>query len=331
MSRRLRRLNTGKSKHVHITPIISSKNSDNVSKAPKHKYSRILEFYDKNYAKLLIIPILLLVISFAIIGMQVAQTGDFIQRAVSLKGGTTITIPITQVVNVDNLEGALLGEFESVDISVRSLSKAGKQTGIIIDTDMLESEQITLLIESVESKLGDLGDYSTEQMGSSLGASFFKETVVALLLAFLFMGIVVFLYFRNFIPSVAVIAAAFSDIVVTLAVVNLMGMKLSTAGIAAFLMLIGYSVDTDILLTTRLVKRKVGTVFERLLGAMQTGLTMSATTITVVILALIFSQSETIRQIMTILLIGLIVDLINTWIQNVGILRIYLARKQRNE
>ncbi|MCK5107220.1 MAG: protein translocase subunit SecF, partial [Nanoarchaeota archaeon] len=118
-------------------------------------------------------------------------------------------------------------------------------------------------------------------------------------------------------------------IVITLAIIDLMGLRLSTAGIAAFLMLIGYSVDTDILLTTRLVKRTEGTVFERLMGAMSTGLTMSATTIAVVTLALIFSQSDTIRQIMIILLIGLIVDLINTWIQNVGILRIYLARKQK--
>ncbi|MCK5789095.1 MAG: hypothetical protein KAH32_08850, partial [Chlamydiia bacterium] len=216
---------------------------------------------------------------------------------------------------------------------------------------------------------------NTEQMGSSLGASFFKETLMSLYLAFLFMGLVVFLYFgnnlkykliastltglaaifllftsstplhiiayligvasliiylMNSIPSIAVIGAALSDIIVTLAVVNIMGMKLSTAGIAAFLMLIGYSVDTDILLTTRLVKRKVGTVLERLLGAMKTGLTMSATTIAVVSLALIFSQSDTIRQIMTILLIGLIVDLINTWIQNVGILRIYLAKKTKS-
>jgi preprotein translocase subunit SecF len=142
------------------------------------------------------------------------------------------------------------------------------------------------------------------------------------------MGIVVFLYFRTFVPSIAVILAAFSDLIVTLAVINLMGIKLSTAGIAAFLMIIGYSVDTDILLTTRLVKRTHGTVMSRLMESMKTGMTMSATTIVVVTLALIFTQSETIRQIMTILLVGLMIDVINTWIQNAGIIRIYLERKK---
>ena len=124
------------------------------------------------------------------------------------------------------------------------------------------------------------------------------------------------------------ILAAASDIVVTLAIFNLTGIKLSTAGIAAFLMLIGYSVDTDILLSTRVLKRVGdGPVMERIYGAMKTGLTMSATTLTAILVAMIFAQSEVIKQIMIILFIGLLVDLVMTWLQNTGILRLYLERK----
>ena len=54
------------------------------------------------------------------------------------------------------------------------------------------------------------------------------------------MSFVIFILFRTFIPSIAVIFAAFADIVMTLALVNYLGIKLSTAGIEAFLMLIGY-------------------------------------------------------------------------------------------
>jgi len=143
------------------------------------------------------------------------------------------------------------------------------------------------------------------------------------------MGIVVFIYFRSPAPSLAVILAAASDIVVTLAIFNLTGIKLGTAGIAAFLMLIGYSVDTDILLSTRVLKRKEGSVMDRVYSAMKTGLTMSATTLSAVLIALIFVQSEIVKQIMIILFIGLLVDLVMTWIQNVGILRLYLEKKHR--
>ena len=68
---------------------------------------------------------------------------------------------------------------------------------------------------------------------------------------------------------------------------------------------------------------------DRLFGAMKTGVTMSLTTSAAVIVALIFPQSSVIRQIMTILLVGLIVDMIYTWIQNAGILRFYIERKSR--
>ena len=198
-------------------------------------------------------------------------------------------------------------------------------------TILKSTKELQNFLVSVESQIGEFEGHSTEVMGSSLGASFFKETMIALLLAFLFMGFVVFLYFRTIIPSLAVILAAFSDIIVTLAIVNLLGIKLSTAGIAAFLMLIGYSVDTDILLTTRMLKRKEGSLNERIMEAMKTGLTMTITTLAVVTLALIFSQSNTIQQIMLILFIGLFVDIINTWIQNVGILRWYLEKYGKNK
>jgi len=104
-------------------------------------------------------------------------------------------------------------------------------------------------------------------------------------------------------------------------------MKISSAGIAAFLMLIGYSVDTDILLSTRVLKKKEGSVMSRIYSAMRTGLTMNLTTMAAVSIALILSNSQTISQIMTIILIGLFVDIVMTWIQNVAILRLYLEKK----
>src|SRR3989338_1474755 len=111
----------------------------------------------------------------------------------------------------------------------------------------------------------------------------------AVLFAFLLMAIVVFITFRLFIPSFAIVLCAFSDIVTTLAIVDLIGLRIGTSGIAAFLMLIGYSIDSDILLTTRVLKRKEGSVMERFRGAFKTGLTLSITTIIALFFAFIFT------------------------------------------
>jgi preprotein translocase subunit SecF len=351
---------------------------EEVKEEPKPKKERkpffvgIKDFYSNKYKKLLIIPFALLIISILLIGFQIATTGDFVKKDVSLKGGITITIPTEKDVDIDSLEDFLTSEFPEADLSVRNLKSAGKQVGVIIDGADVNVDDIIKVVEPGLGKL-EKDDYSVAEMGSSLGATFFKETLKAIFVSFLLMGIVVFWYFgeglkiklistfftiisaslmfgggaslikdiiayiigaglivlylKSSAPSFMVILNVFSDVVVTLAVVNIMGIKLSTAGIAAFLMIIGYSVDTNILLSTKLLKRKEGSVVDRLFNAMKTGMTMSFTTAAAIIVALIFTQSEVIKQIMVILLIGLIVDMIYTWLQNAGILRLYLDRK----
>lgn len=273
---------------------------------------------------------MLLLFAFIQIGVQYSTTGDFVNKGITLKGGSTITIDYNPSLDPSTLEQSLQNKFLKVELSIRTLTSAGRITGLAIDSDIQEEDEIDSLLSVVKEMTNvQSGQYSIEVIGSSLGESFFKQTITALLIAFLLMGIVVFIYFRTLAPSLAVILAAFSDIVVTLAIFNLTGIKLSSAGIAAFLMLIGYSVDTDILLSSRMLRRKEHTEMQRIYGAMKTGLTMSATTLSAIVVALIFVQSDVVKQIMIILFIGLLVDIIMTYIQNVGILRLHLEKKRR--
>ena len=135
---------------------------------------------------------------------------------------------------------------------------------------------------------------------------------------------------RYSIPSFAVLFAAFSDVVFALAIANLFGIKLSTAGIVAFLMLIGYSVDSDILLTTRVLKRKGSSINAELFSAFKTALTMSLTSIVAIGIALIFVYrfGTVLNQIFTILLIGLSFDIISTWFGNASIIKWFLEKNE---
>ena len=290
----------------------------------------IQNIYEQKYKMLLLIPFIILILAVVQIGVQTAMTGDFVNKGITLKGGSTITIDKTEMINSGELESFLQSKFSKADINVRTITSAGQVVSIAVDSDAQENSEINALTKIIVDKYNlNKGDYSIEVMGSSLGESFFKQTFTALIIAFLLMGVVVLIYFRTIVPSLAVILAALSDIIVTLSIFNLTGIKLSTAGIAAFLMLIGYSVDTDILLSTRLLKRKEGSIMSRVYGAMKTGLTMSTTTLVAIGVALIFVQSDIVKQIMIILFIGLLVDLVMTWIQNVGILRLYLEKKNK--
>jgi len=302
----------------------------------KQEVSRkgIDKFYYDNYKQLLFFPFLILVAAIIVLGISYASTGQFVQTGVSLSGGLTLTVPTETPVEVEQFSAVLGEAFPDNDLVVREIAEFGRQEAISIQAapatqnEDLEALERTMVAQIEQSIPGVRESYTVEIIGPSLGQSFLKQTVFALFLAFILMAIVVFLVFRTFIPSAAVVLAALSDMVVTLAVVSIMEIKLSTAGIAAFLMLIGYSVDTDILLSTRVLKRDEGTVYERVIGAMKTGLLMNITTLVAIVVALFVTQSEVISQIMIILLIGLLIDVINTWIQNAGILRWYAEGKQ---
>ncbi len=278
--------------------------------------------YEDHYKLLLVIPILLLLLSFVQISYQYASTGDFVNRGVDLKGGITLTLPEKsyEPAELQQILKSSLGG----DISVRRMSQS---KGLLIEASDIAQADLISKLEEIFGNLEPQDDYSVEEMGSSLGSSFFMEIVKALLISFALMAIVVFISFRLPSPCLIIILAAFADIVTTLAIFNLTGAKLGKGGIAAFLMLIGYSVDTDVLLSTRVLKRKFGSVNSRVYSAIKTGMTMTLTTLVALVAAVILTDSEVIRQIMTILIIGLLVDILNTWITNVALLKMYLQRK----
>ncbi len=100
-------------------------------------------------------------------------------------------------------------------------------------------------------------------------------------------------------------------------------------------MLIGYSVDSDILLTTRVLKRR-GTPQENISNAMHTGVTMTTTTLAALVVMYIvstysylisssLSQITLLSDISIVLIFGLTADLLNTWMLNTSILRWHVA------
>ena len=287
-------------------------------------------WYDRYYKIALILPALVLILSIFYLYNFTQRTGDIIYKDVTLTGVTTITV-FDGEVDLDKVRADLKINFP--DLRVREISDilTGKSSGFSLTT----KAEVGEIRPALESYLGYelTGENSSvEFSGASLSSGFYSQLKYALLLSFLLMAAVVFVIFRDFVPSFIVVLAAFADIVMTIAVVDMLGIQLSSAGIIAFLMLIGYSVDTDILLTTRLIRKtEGGTINQRIYDALKTGMTMTLTSIAAVgvSLLLIYNFSDTLRQIFTILLIGLGFDIFNTWISNASLLKWHMEAKKR--
>ncbi|MBS3075551.1 protein translocase subunit SecF [Candidatus Pacearchaeota archaeon] len=285
------------------------------------------ELYDKHYKTILTIPVIIMVLSLAYLAYFYSQNGDIMLKDISLSGGSTITIQGD--IDSNAIESAIKSQFP--DLSIRKLTDigTGKSLALILETSAQPDEIKPALEKYLGYKLTDENS-SFEFTGPSLSESFYKQLLIALLISFILMSIVVFFSFKTFIPSLAVIFAAFSDIVMPLALIDFLGIKISAAGISAFLMLIGYSVDTDILLTSRALRKKGGNLNQRIFGAFKTGSFMTLTALIAVLPAffIISGLPDSFRQIFFILALGLFADLINTWLTNASIIKWYCVKRR---
>ncbi len=230
---------------------------------------------------------------------------------------------------LSNPDRALGLNISSENLNFRKLSDfgSGQSLALVIESSA-NSEDLKNYIETVGNITLTSDNSSVEFTGPTLSNNFFKQLLFSLVLSFILMSIVIFIMFRTFIPSIAVIFAAFADIVMPLALIDFLGIRLSAAGIAAFLMLIGYSVDTDILLTTRAIRIKEGVLNNRIFKAFKTGILMTLTALFAVLPAffIVTGLPDSFRQIFLVLALGLIADIMNTWLTNVGIIKWYCEK-----
>ncbi len=278
--------------------------------------------YEKHYKKLIVLPLILLATCMGLLFVMYLNTGEFISRGIDLRGGSQLTVDTEQQVSAPELEAHLRGIFG--DVHVRTVAGVGGSSLLIRASEDVDRDA---LLDEVESYGIDTDSHSFEQIGAALGESFFEQSMTALIVAFVFMGFVVFFVFRSFVPSVAVIWCAFSDIICTIAVMQAFGISLSLASFAGLLLVLGYSIDTDILLTTRIIKRREGSVMERSAGAFKTGVTMTATTMVALTALYLVSGATALGEISTVLIIALLIDMPNTWLTNLGVVRWWSEKK----
>ena len=272
----------------------------------------------ENHKILIAIPIILALLSLVLIGFHGLEQG------VDLKGGSQAELQLLGSVTPSELEDTLDAKLNTNNIKV---TNNGNNKVTVELENNINSSTFTSAIN------GKAKVISYNEIGPVLSEEAMGQIYIAMIFAFLFMAITVFIVFREPVPSVAIILAALCDILIALGGMSIFKIPLSIASVGALLMLIGYSVDTDILLTTRLLKRREGTVEERAKNAMYTGLTMSfaaiaAMGILFVVTKIIMPEATTLSNISAVLVIGLIGDILSTWLMNLGILKTYIDWRQ---
>lgn len=271
---------------------------------------------------LMFVPIALFALSAGILFWNYTQTGDFIIKDVDLKGGTLVTINSPEQIDARMLEERIVQEFGSGIVSGLRTS-----TGYGATIQIEEGTPASEVVAIAEETGIEVTDYTEETIGPALGNLFFEQVRNTLIIAFVLMSVVIFVIYRNVVSSFGIVFATMANIITTLAITSVLGIQISFAGFAGLLMLIAFTVDTNIVLTSKVVAKGIEGFRARYNKAFVTGVTIVATIAATMAVVLLLSTSKLLVNIAQVLVIGFLADLVYTWILNARLLEIYFNRK----
>lgn len=289
----------------------------------------LFDFYFNNHRKLIFIPLAVILIASSIIINQKLSTGDFFIKDVSLSGGTVVTFQASG--KIPDLEATLSSAFE-VDVVVRELKDALTQSFIGYEIQIGKELERDFAFDRLSEAIGVQIDKENSNFGlqsSIIASSFFKDALKSFAIAFILMGFVMVYYFKNPIPAFTILLSTVADVICIVAVLNLFGIRFGMTSIAALLMIIGFSTDSDILLSTYMMKRREDELKSRMKRAILTELTIELAAYTSFGVMFLFSNVDVIRHIALILLLGTIFDSINTWLLSATLQRRYMEAKAK--
>ncbi len=262
------------------------------------------------------------------IEIEVPQSENLV-RAEELKARFNELLPAVSQLEIQSYSGTNVGEFrakkaelDEIAEEMFGISGVGSAKNSTNELEREFQDSYSVIYDNYEDSIlvpiNSLLEYdsiSVQTVSPLLSTKFISTVIDTVIFSAILSVILVFLFFRSVPPSVAVLTGALADIIIALGAMGLFGIPLTLASFAALLMLIGYSLDTDILLTTRILKRK-GDPRENAFDAMKTGLTMSVTGIiafsSLFILSII-THIPTYFEISAVALSGLVGDMFATW------------------
>lgn len=248
--------------------------------------------------------------------LNVGRYGAWLNYGVDFRGGTLVQLDFTRAVQADELraaaEAAGHGDWEITNFGGADefLIRMESFSGTLGQT----ADQVVQQTLSARFPAGSYSIERVEAVGPKVGSELQFQALVAILLSFLVTLLYLWVRFEwRF--GLAAIAATAHDILITLGLLAIMGSEISLGTVAAFLTIVGYSLNDTIVVFDRiredLAKPRHGKQYMEILNQAinetlpRTVLTASGTLATLVSLAVL--GGPVIRDFAIVLILGIFI------------------------
>ena len=232
--------------------------------------------------------------------------------SIDFEGGTEIQVLFTESTNVEAVREAL-SEIGYGDAAIRGFGNEDEFL-IHVKTSTKSEEQVNTIREALASIHG--GSYEIrrlETVGPKIGKELKGDMISAVLIAMA--GIVIYISIRfQFMYAIGALVALTHDVLITLGLFSLLNMEISLSVLAAFLFIVGYSLNDTIVVFDRVRENAKEKRHDSFMSVINLSLnqTLNRTVITslttlTVVLILLFFGGEVIKPFAFALTVGLVV------------------------
>ena len=246
--------------------------------------------------------------------------------SIDFKGGTLVAVNFTEPVDINKIRSSLSSvsiDGQNFDFSKEEIKHFGDESNVAIRIASIENEPprfANRVSESLASIYPDLlpsekSDFilSIDKVGPKVGAELSSDAVLAILYALGFILIYISIRFE-FKYAIGAIAALTHDVLITLGVFSILGYEISLAVIAAFLTIVGYSLNDTIVIFDRVrenVKSSKGSSMESVINqsindSLSRTIVTSLTTF-LVVLILFLVGGEVIHTFSFAMIVGVVI------------------------
>ena len=246
--------------------------------------------------------------------------------SIDFKGGTLIAVQYTKPININDLRSQLKNvniNGQSFDFSTSEIKHFGDNSNVSVRIANLENEPekfsqnfIDILKDIYPDALPENKDdfiLSIDKVSPKVGSELSGKAIMAIIYAITL--ILIYISFRfEFTYAIGAIAAIAHDVIITLGVFSILGYEISLSIIAAFLTIVGYSLNDTIVIFDRIrenmkaLKREsvISIVNKSINESLSRTIVTSLTTL-LVVLTLYFFGGEVIHYFSFALIIGVLI------------------------
>jgi Preprotein translocase subunit SecF len=172
-------------------------------------------------------------------------------------------------------------------------------------------------------------DISIQQYSSLVGNLIFNQFLFFVILAMILAAFIIFIAFRASKITLNIISTILFDVVGLLSILSITKYPIGANGFIGMLMILGFAIDNNVVLSTNIVKEKDKPFIERVRMSFRVGMLMEVIALYTLLLLYFIVPEPSVDEFAFVLSIAIILDLLYYLIGNIPLYKYFEAKKEQ--